>query len=239
MNEVKDCPLVMAISNVMGSVGKLGKDNLNKFDNYKFTSIDDFMAATGKACSENDIVVVQDEVSREIITKKTSKGESQWLLLGFTFTVKHSSKREIGPVSRSVAVPFTGAQSFGSAQSYALKQFMRSLFQIATGDTDDPDYGPQNIPVPDSVSEKITEETIQDIYAIVDPLPAFPTQEIFRSWVRVLKGKSLDDLTDDEGKALFTMLQEKPDVSQWNETLVNSLTEVMKVASETTSQAPF
>ena len=36
-------------------------------------------------------------------------------------------------------VQATGAQAFGSAQSYALKQFLRSLFMIPTGDKDDPD----------------------------------------------------------------------------------------------------
>jgi len=38
-----------------------------------------------------------------------------------------------------VMVPANGAQAAGSAQSYALKQFMRGLFLIPTGDADDPD----------------------------------------------------------------------------------------------------
>ena len=36
-------------------------------------------------------------------------------------------------------VPASGAQAFGSSQSYAIKQFMRGLFQIPTGDDDDLD----------------------------------------------------------------------------------------------------
>jgi len=40
-----------------------------------------------------------------------------------------------------------GAQAFGAAQSYAEKQFMRSLFKIATGDDDDADFHQQeNLP---------------------------------------------------------------------------------------------
>src|SRR3546814_8863152 len=37
-----------------------------------------------------------------------------------------------------------GAQAFGAAQSYALKQFERSLFQIATGDGEDADHHTQS-----------------------------------------------------------------------------------------------
>jgi hypothetical protein len=44
-------------------------------------------------------------------------------------------------------VPARGAQAFGSAQSYALKQFMRSLFQIPTGDKEDADFAvPASLP---------------------------------------------------------------------------------------------
>jgi hypothetical protein len=37
-----------------------------------------------------------------------------------------------------------GAQAFGAAQSYSLKQFMRSLFQMATGDKEDADFHEQS-----------------------------------------------------------------------------------------------
>src|SRR3546814_17547985 len=40
-----------------------------------------------------------------------------------------------------------GPQAFGSAQSYAMKQFERALFQIATGDGEDADHHAQsNLP---------------------------------------------------------------------------------------------
>src|SRR3954471_22040307 len=41
---------------------------------------------------------------------------------------------------RAKMVLATGAQAFGSAQSYALKQFMRAMFMISTGEKDDPDF---------------------------------------------------------------------------------------------------
>jgi hypothetical protein len=146
--------LIAAIAKVMASMGKLSKENMNQFDKYKFTSIDDFLVATGHACGEHGIVILQDELSREIVSKKTSTGkESSWLSFTFSFEVCHESGERLKPLTRSVAVPFTGAQSFGSAQSYALKQFMRSLFQIATGDTDDADFGPNTNEPPDLPAE--------------------------------------------------------------------------------------
>lgn len=51
-----------------------------------------------------------------------------------------------------------GAQAFGAAQSYALKQFMRSLFQIATGEKgQDADEHP-NADLPEVKREKTTKD---------------------------------------------------------------------------------
>jgi hypothetical protein len=54
----------------------------------------------------------------------------------------HSSGEETKPVTTIVSLPITGAQTSGSAQSYALKQYLRGLFLIATGERDDPDFQP-------------------------------------------------------------------------------------------------
>ena len=58
------------------------------------------------------------------------------LLMRFAFTEAKDGE-SIGPLHRSIMVPASmGSQAFGSAQSYALKQFLRSLFQISTGEKD-------------------------------------------------------------------------------------------------------
>ena len=56
----------------------------------------------------------------------------------------HESGEETKPVQTVVSLPITGAQTSGSAQSYALKQYLRGLFLIKTGEKDDPDF---NAPV--------------------------------------------------------------------------------------------
>jgi len=75
---------------------------------------------------------MQDEESCEI-----SGGQ---VFIRYAFTLQHGEETA-GPYRRSIAVNAKmGSQAFGAAQSYALKQFLRSLFQISTGEKDDIDF---------------------------------------------------------------------------------------------------
>ncbi len=128
-----------AIAAVMGEVKKLAKADTNKHGNYDFTSVDDFLEAVRPLCAKNGLIILQDEESFEIITgvNKDNKPIS-WLKLRYRFTLAHSSGEVWGHrPARSIMVNGAmGAQGFGAAQSYVLKQFERSLFQIATGEKD-------------------------------------------------------------------------------------------------------
>ena len=125
----------------MAQVKTLGKGEKNEFDNYQFTSIDAFLAAVNPLCAQAGLVIFQNEVEASIIEKTNKRGEpSPWLWATFEFTLADTKGSMYGPIKRSVMVQANGAQAFGSAQSYALKQFMRSLFQIPTGDKDDADH---------------------------------------------------------------------------------------------------
>ena len=203
--------IIAAIAACIGSIGKIAKDNLNQHQKYKFASIDDFLVATGKACSEHGLIVLQDEVSREVIQNKSAS----WLSFEFSFVVMHESGESFGPFRRSVAVPWHGAQSFGSAQSYALKQFMRSLFQIATGDQDDADYGPQA--TPPTLAKPlppISTESIDLIYEFVDLLPMFPTRGIFEMWVRDF-AQDVETMTEERGRRFLEWIKANQDPATW------------------------
>lgn len=145
-NERKTIPaeVAAAIVKVMGRIKTLGKDDTNKFQKYEFASIDTFLAAVGPLCAEAELLILQDEDSVNIDVKKTTDDygktkESSWLTARYAFTLVHASGAMYGPLHRTVMVPASGAQAFGSAQSYALKQFMRAQFQIPTGDKEDAD----------------------------------------------------------------------------------------------------
>lgn len=117
-----------AICGVMSEVPMLGKDAKNQHGNYNFASIDDFLEAVRPLCAKHGLIIMQDEESFEM--------KDGWLVMTFRFTLAHSSGETWGyrPTRTIMVSAKMGSQAFGAAQSYALKQFERSLFQIATGE---------------------------------------------------------------------------------------------------------
>lgn len=132
--------VLSAIAAAMGQIKQVGKGDRNKFDGYDFASIDKFLALVNPICAAHGLIIVSDEVNREDFMRRGKKGDTQWMRVTFSFTVYHSSGQSLPQVHRSVEVARNGAQAYGSAQSYALKQFLRGLFLIPTGDNDDADH---------------------------------------------------------------------------------------------------
>lgn len=140
MSDTKD--IVAAICAAMGQVQKVAKEGRNKHDGYNFASIDDFLALVNPICAANGLVVHMQEAAREDFTRAGRSGESAWMRQSFDLTLMHTSGQSLPPVTRTVEVLRNGAQAYGSAQSYALKQFWRCILLIPTGDKDDADYQP-------------------------------------------------------------------------------------------------
>lgn len=131
-----------AINNVMKDMGLLEKDERNKHSGYNFVGIDTFLEAVGPKCAEHGLIIVMDEVDCETMEITGSADKIiTWLRLKYEFTLAHSSGEVWNTQIRrtGMANASLGSQAFGSAQSYALKNFMRSLFQIPTGDKEDSD----------------------------------------------------------------------------------------------------
>lgn len=131
--------ILPAIAAAMGDVQKVGKEDRNKHDGYNFASIDSFLSLVNPICARHGLIIISDEVSREDFTRKGRNGETPWMRVSFSFAVHHVSGQSLQPMTRSVEVMRNGAQAYGSAQSYCLKQFLRGLFLIPTGDKDDAD----------------------------------------------------------------------------------------------------
>lgn len=133
--------IATAISEIMGKVKSLPKGERNEHGHYNFASIDDFLAALGPMCAEAGLIVLQDEESLETM----ERGGKGWLRITYAFTLAHKSGAIYErPMRRTVIQAITGPQTTGGTQSYALKMFMRSLFQVPTGDRDDADYLPKD-----------------------------------------------------------------------------------------------
>lgn len=133
--------IAKAVVSVMKALGTLAKGNENKFDHYEYASIDDFIEHVRGHCADAGLFIIPGE-AREAETQEVTKKDGKPMVVWsarFAFTLVHESGVAYGPIPKTVSVQFNGAQAAGSSQSYALKQFMRGLFLIKTGDKDDPD----------------------------------------------------------------------------------------------------
>lgn len=140
-DEKKQPGIFAAIAAAMGEVERVAKGGENKEQKYKFASVDDFLAMAGPICAKHGLVTIADEISSENVEKPGKFGVSQWVSFTFNFTTYHTSGEKLPTVRRSVEVVRSGAQASGAAQSYVLKQYLRALLMIPTGDKDDPDHG--------------------------------------------------------------------------------------------------
>ena len=136
----KPTGIIAAVAKAMGEMKRIAKDSRNTEQRYDFASVDDFLGMTGPICAQNGIVTLLNEIDVEGFERQGKFGPSHWLRIVFEIHTMHISGESLPVARRTVEVIRTGAQSFGSAQSYVLKQYQRALYQIPTGDKDDADF---------------------------------------------------------------------------------------------------
>jgi hypothetical protein len=137
--------IAKAIVEVEGKIKRLAKDDRNKFQNYKFTSVDAFYEAVGPLMAEAKIFSFPHQVNKDVSEQSSTDDrgvskKSMWLSMDFDIFIYHETGAAWGPFRRSMRVPASGAQAFGSSDSYVQKQYLRTLFKIPTGDADDADH---------------------------------------------------------------------------------------------------
>lgn len=168
-----------AITEVMKEVPKLAKTEKNTHGNYNFASIDDFLEAVRPLCAKNGLIISQDEESFEM-----SEG---WLIVRFAFTLAHSSGETWAHRPRRTIMVSAkmGSQAFGAAQSYCLKQFERSLFQIATGEknNDADEHAPTDLPVIEKKNPPGITKFRQELREFYAELYACTDYEMYKAFV--------------------------------------------------------
>jgi|TARA_A100000171_G_scaffold18581_2_gene17112 hypothetical protein len=135
MTEIEPMPknIATAINNVMSILDKpLTKDAENKFQKYSYTSIDGFLKEVQPACTKAGLIIIPHEKSCEV----SQSGKSLSVVYEYILIHKEGDTWSF-PTTKHIIVPFGSGTAMGTAQSYALKQFMRSLFQLSTGEKDD------------------------------------------------------------------------------------------------------
>lgn len=131
-----ECPKVIAnaLFDIQSKIGALGYDSTNDFSKYKYVSIDKYYEKMRPLMNDAGIMIVPDEL-------ESSLSEDRKLYRAvYQFTIIHKDGAVWNfPIRRSITLPFTGAQSAGSALSYLEKIAMRTIFKINSGERDDAD----------------------------------------------------------------------------------------------------
>ena len=155
--------IALAVLAVQKALGVLGKSERNEFQKYKFVPIDKYYEIVASVATAHDLSwFCQETGPAQIVSFGDDKTA---LLYSYMFTMFHGTG-EVVPVYDRISIfhPLQGAQTSGSAASYAEKLFMRKAFKVVTGEEDadavDQNFGGTNpgpvdldLPPPDPTPE--------------------------------------------------------------------------------------
>lgn len=122
---------------VMLEIRRLEKGHENKHANYMFASVDDFKDAIRPLMAKHGLSLHISEEAFDLVSVKGKEGkETTAAKITYQFTLEHVSGEASKPSKFTVTLPYTGAQTSGAAQSYAIKEGVyKGLFQASSGDT--------------------------------------------------------------------------------------------------------
>jgi hypothetical protein len=120
------------IAQVQGEIGRVKLDKTHPQRGYKYASVDSVYAAVHGAMAEHGLVIVPLEVD---VKYETDKKGDKWGLFTYEFVLATEKASWQHPnCRRTIPHRIHGPESCHSAQSFAEKQFLRSLFKLETGD---------------------------------------------------------------------------------------------------------
>lgn len=132
-----------AITSVTKALGRVGKGAFNQHGNYRFVSIDKYYETAGVEAANAGLTWVLKEDSFDVVA---TAGPKPLIKATYIVDLFHSSGAYLPGFSKlSIIHPIQGAQTVGSAMSYADKVFMRQLFKVATGEEDADSTNPSDL----------------------------------------------------------------------------------------------
>ncbi len=143
MDETTGMPpaIAAAIIAVKGHIRQLGSDERNTHAKYAYVSVDKFYERIGPMMAEAGLALLIDEAASAVEISETTDRDGKlrktpWLFAQYALSFMHESGAVSPPMRRSLAMPINGPQTYGAAQSYIEKQFLRQVFKIPTGEKD-------------------------------------------------------------------------------------------------------
>lgn len=130
--------IVKAVCAVQIGMEAVKKDSRNQHGGYNFASTDSIYAELTRRLAAAGLMILCLEDEQPEIQRVEKDGKtSQWGRFSFSFVLATEEATWADPRSRrTLFIQITGPQTFQSAQSYAEKSYLRSLFKIPTGDHD-------------------------------------------------------------------------------------------------------
>ena len=126
-----------AIVAAMAEVHILGKDGKNTHQNYKFASIDAFLAMVNPIARKHGVFINITEIEDvELVAVKERNGESLFGRFVYGISASGAAGDSLEQSKQTVFLRFVGPQTTGQALAYAMKMYLRMLLLIPTGDAD-------------------------------------------------------------------------------------------------------
>ena len=120
-----------AIKQVTEGIKPIPKDGSNTYQGYKYMSVDSVLAMVNPLLAKSGLVVTVDEVEHKIVPV-SGKGMDLHMIYKVILSCGEDTWQYVSTEYQTV--PYNGAVSKGTAQSYMLKQYYRKRFSIATGE---------------------------------------------------------------------------------------------------------
>lgn len=146
MSEQYDLPELAVVYTAIAEAAKampvLRKGDKNPHGNYSYVSVDDFYESAGSVVHAHGITWAVRETGTDLIVvgekQVGGKAVPQWAMkFHYEFDLMHTNGVRLEEFfSCTIVHPIQGAQTSGSAMSYAVKLFLRSTFAIVTGEKD-------------------------------------------------------------------------------------------------------
>lgn len=200
--------IASAIVTVKGQVRALGYDEKNQHGGYRYVSVDKFYDTLGVIMAKAGLFVLMDEIASDVKEGAPNRDGrvTPWLFVRYEIRFAHASGALSHPVHRSLAQPISGPQSFGAAQSYIEKQFLRQVFKIPTGekDADAEDNSENAEPVRTATARKqISKEVVEQTRV---SKPAIDKEQLR---VRL---KTMQQAIDEAGAVALNSIMESDDI---------------------------
>lgn len=128
-----------AIAGVIADIGTVGKNKVNKQQNFKYRSVDDVYSVLNPALAKNKVFILPEvlEEKREIRTNKNGTNIS-WVLLRMKYTLYADDGSFIETILLGEAMD-TGDKAINKAMAIAYKYLCFQIFCIPVEEMDDPD----------------------------------------------------------------------------------------------------